>query len=256
MLPYLHLWHLQVPTFGLMLWLAAVAPPSSWTRLQARRHRRRRCGDGRRRCLLGIVGAKLWHVIDTPIEFREYGWHVLWIRPASPGTAACFSASPPSCFRAGGPHRRPAHSRSGRTCRRHRLWHRTNRLFSLRDGCYGIPTTLPWAMSFPTELSPLSRVSTPRRSMNFSLPYHRLLSLASRAKPHGTGAIVGQYLILTGVARFLVEFVRRNPKSSGIVECATCQRRLRLAGILLVWWAATRRVTDPGTAPIPVEKVA
>jgi len=25
MLPYLHLWHLQVPTFGLMLWLAAVA---------------------------------------------------------------------------------------------------------------------------------------------------------------------------------------------------------------------------------------
>ena len=26
----------------------------------------------------GIVGAKLWHVIDTPSEFREQGWHVLW----------------------------------------------------------------------------------------------------------------------------------------------------------------------------------
>ena len=25
MLPYLHIWHLNVPTFGLMLWLAAVA---------------------------------------------------------------------------------------------------------------------------------------------------------------------------------------------------------------------------------------
>ena len=25
MLPYLHIWHLQLPTFGLMLWLAAVA---------------------------------------------------------------------------------------------------------------------------------------------------------------------------------------------------------------------------------------
>ncbi len=28
--------------------------------------------------VLGIVGAKLWHVIDTPIEFREEGWRVLW----------------------------------------------------------------------------------------------------------------------------------------------------------------------------------
>jgi len=25
-----------------------------------------------------IVGAKLWHVIDTPLEFREMGWRVLW----------------------------------------------------------------------------------------------------------------------------------------------------------------------------------
>ena len=25
MIPYLHLWHFNIPTFGLMLWLAAVA---------------------------------------------------------------------------------------------------------------------------------------------------------------------------------------------------------------------------------------
>jgi hypothetical protein len=25
MIPYLHIWHYPVPTFGLMLWLAAVA---------------------------------------------------------------------------------------------------------------------------------------------------------------------------------------------------------------------------------------
>ena len=28
--------------------------------------------------VLGIVGAKLWHVIDTPIEFHDMGWRVLW----------------------------------------------------------------------------------------------------------------------------------------------------------------------------------
>ncbi len=26
----------------------------------------------------GIVGAKLWHVLDTPSEFRAIGWGVLW----------------------------------------------------------------------------------------------------------------------------------------------------------------------------------
>ena len=26
----------------------------------------------------GIVGAKIWHVLDTPSEFREIGWRVLW----------------------------------------------------------------------------------------------------------------------------------------------------------------------------------
>jgi len=26
----------------------------------------------------GIIGAKLWHVLDSPMEFREQGWSVLW----------------------------------------------------------------------------------------------------------------------------------------------------------------------------------
>ena len=40
-------------------------------------------------------------------------------------------------------------------------------------------------------------------------------------KKHGTGAIVGEYLVLSGIARFLVEFIRRNPKIVlGAVECA------------------------------------
>ncbi len=28
--------------------------------------------------VVGIIGAKIWHVLDTPQEFREIGWRVLW----------------------------------------------------------------------------------------------------------------------------------------------------------------------------------
>ena len=79
MLPYLHIWHLQVPTFGLMLWLAAVAAAFVMDRGFKRvRIDADAVGMVAVAALLGIVGAKLWHVIDTPVEFRDYGWRVLW----------------------------------------------------------------------------------------------------------------------------------------------------------------------------------
>jgi phosphatidylglycerol:prolipoprotein diacylglycerol transferase len=113
-------------------------------------------------------------------------------------------------------------------------------------------------MSFPNGIEPtLARVHpTPLYELLAGLIIGYFLWRRG-AKPHATGAIVGQYLILTGVARFLVEFVRRNPKILwGLSNAQLASAGSVLAGILLVWWAATRRVTDPGTAPIPVEKVA
>jgi len=47
-------------------------------------------------------------------------------------------------------------------------------------------------------------------------------------KQHGTGAIVGQYLVLSGTARFLVEFIRRNPK----VLWGYRMRKWRARGVL------------------------
>jgi phosphatidylglycerol:prolipoprotein diacylglycerol transferase len=65
-------------------------------------------------------------------------------------------------------------------------------------------------------------------------------------KPHGTGAIVGQYLVLSGVARFLVEFLRRNPKILwGLSNAQLASAGSVVAGIVLIWWAATRTVTEP-----------
>jgi phosphatidylglycerol:prolipoprotein diacylglycerol transferase len=260
MLPFLHIWHLQVPTFGLMLWLAAVAAAF----VMDRNFKRSgidadAVGMVAVAALLGIVGAKLWHVIDTPIEFREIGWRVLWdpagfawyggllfgisalmfqgwwarigmlktLDLASPAAAIGYGIGRIGCFLSG-------------------------------DGCYGIPTKLPWCMSFPNGIEPtLQRVHpTPLYELAGGLVIGLWLWRRG-GKPHGTGAIVGQYLMLTGIARFLVEFVRRNPKVFwGLSNAQLASAGSVLAGIGLVWWAATRPATDPDEAAAVVEKAA
>jgi phosphatidylglycerol:prolipoprotein diacylglycerol transferase len=79
------------------------------------------------------------------------------------------------------------------------------------DGDYGVPTDLPWGMSYPNGVVPtLARVHpTPIYEMLAYLAIFLILwRQRSRARP--AGSLLGQYLILTGVARFAVEFVRRN----------------------------------------------
>src|SRR5580700_3202097 len=78
MIPYLHIFGFHVPTFGLMLWLAAVCGALILDRTF------RRAGIDADAVgmvavavVAGIIGAKLWHVLDTPSEFHAEGWHVL-----------------------------------------------------------------------------------------------------------------------------------------------------------------------------------
>ena len=244
MLPFLHIWHLNVPTFGLMLWLACVAAAFVMDRGF------KRAGlDGDAvgmvaiAAVLGIVGAKLWHVIDTPMEFQEQGWRVLWdtagfawfggllfgisalvfqgwwarigglrtLDLAAPAAAIGYGIGRIGCFLSG-------------------------------DGCYGLPTNLPWGMSFPNGILPtLVRVHpTPLYEFAAGLLIGWWLWWRG-GKPHGTGAIVGQYLVLSGIARFLVEFIRRNPKVLwGLSNAQLASAGSVIVGVALIGWAATR----------------
>jgi phosphatidylglycerol:prolipoprotein diacylglycerol transferase len=66
---------------------------------------------------------------------------------------------------------------------------------------------------------------------------------------------VGEYLLLSGIARFLVEFVRRNPKVLwGLSNAQLASAGSVVVGIALICWAATRRVSGPDEAA--VEKAA
>lgn len=266
MIPYLHIGHLSVPTFGLMLWLAAVAAAI----LVDRGFRRANIdadavGMVAVAVVAGIIGAKLWHVFDTPSEFREIGWSVLWdtagfawygglvfgisalviqgwrakigglrmLDLAAPAAAVGYGVGRIGCFLSG-------------------------------DGCYGIATKLPFplGMSFPHGI-----VATPPGIRVLPTPLFELIAglligwyLWRRAgKPHPVGMITGQYLILSGLARFLVEFVRRNPKVLwGLSNAQLASAGAAIAGAALLWWAARHPVARPvlvKSAPA-VEKTA
>jgi len=249
MLPYIHIWRLSVPTFGLMLWVAAVVAAFVMDR-GFRRARVNADAVGMVAVVVvaGIVGAKLWHVIDTPLEFREQSWSVLWdsagfawfgglifgisalvfqglwsrigglrtLDLAAPAAAIGYGIGRIGCFLSG-------------------------------DGCYGIPTRLPWGMSFPDGIEPtLVRVHpTPLYEFAAGLLIAAWLWFRG-GKPRGAGAIVGEYLLLSGLARFLVEFLRRNPKVLwGLSNAQIAAASSVLAGIVLVIWAATRPGMEP-----------
>jgi phosphatidylglycerol:prolipoprotein diacylglycerol transferase len=80
------------------------------------------------------------------------------------------------------------------------------------DGDYGRPTTLPWAMSYPNGTVPTTELVHPTPIYETIL-YAAVFWVLWRVRPRGyePGVMFGIYLIGTGCARFMVEFVRINP---------------------------------------------
>jgi phosphatidylglycerol:prolipoprotein diacylglycerol transferase len=91
------------------------------------------------------------------------------------------------------------------------------------DGDYGINTTLPWGVHMMNGTDKWHRAlvmpepptaavqPTPIYELLFSLLVFWLLwELGRRVRP--VGWMTGTYLVLSGIGRFLVEFVRINPK--------------------------------------------
>jgi phosphatidylglycerol:prolipoprotein diacylglycerol transferase len=80
------------------------------------------------------------------------------------------------------------------------------------DGDYGRATDVPWAMSYPHGVVPTDELVHPTPIYE-SVAYFVIFAFlwSRRWRPHIPGSPLGQYLIATGVVRFAVEFVRRNP---------------------------------------------
>jgi phosphatidylglycerol:prolipoprotein diacylglycerol transferase len=117
------------------------------------------------------------------------------------------------------------------------------------DGDYGVPTDLPWGMSYPNGAVPTTdRVHpTPVYEM---LMYAAIFVILWRQRNRGLppGHLIGQYLVYSGAARFAVEFIRRNPR--WIVGLTTAQW-FSIASVLLGLWLMRQRITRIQVSPNP-----
>ncbi len=80
------------------------------------------------------------------------------------------------------------------------------------DGDYGIASKLPWAMGYPHGTVPTPPGVTVQptpiyETLAMCLLAYLLWKLRNRVRP---GVVLGLYLVLSGLERLLVEFVRRN----------------------------------------------
>jgi phosphatidylglycerol:prolipoprotein diacylglycerol transferase len=281
MIPFLHIGGFTIPTFGLMVACAMLA---AYFVLRADLARRgiadKNSGEAEALisfpCLAGFVGAKLYHLLESPAEFFADPVHLLfspygfaWFGGLLVGFATfafvawritrhnAASGHPVSLltiFDAGSPAAALGYGIGRIGC-----------LLS-GDGDYGIPTSLPWGMSFPNGLVPttdrvhptpiyefivacgitwwLWRLGAPGhgRSVNpeATRSSETRLATASTRRP---GEVFATYLVLTGAARFLVEFIRINPRSFlGMSNAQTAAAASVIAGIILWRWTSIRNV--------------
>ncbi len=79
------------------------------------------------------------------------------------------------------------------------------------DGDYGVPTDLPWGMSYPDGVVPTTARVHPAPVYEMIGCFALFAYLWHRRAAAPPGDNFGRYLIASGAMRFLIELVRRNP---------------------------------------------
>jgi prolipoprotein diacylglyceryl transferase len=251
LIPYIHLGHvslgrfhfdLTIGSFGLLMLLAFLA---AYFVLRADILRRGLNADPQNivaiSALLGIVGAKLYHVFESPSDlvanpFGEifsrsgFAWfggligvllalyllgrnyklsYLAMLDVCAPAAALGYAVGRIGCLTSG-------------------------------DGDYGKPTSLPWGMSFPNGLVPTTQHVHPTpiyEAIAATLIFWYLWRQGAKALrgPRPVGEVAALYLIWMGVERFLVEFIRINPKSFfGLSNAQAASLASIIAGIAIL----------------------
>jgi phosphatidylglycerol:prolipoprotein diacylglycerol transferase len=108
------------------------------------------------------------------------------------------------------------------------------------DGDYGRASDLPWAMSYPDGTVPTNQDVHPTpvyETLAMGLVAWFLWNLRDRFR---AGVLFASYLVLSGLERFLVEFVRRNDET--VAGLTTPQvESLALMAVGVVWIAVVSR---------------
>ena len=244
MYPYINIGSLHLGTFGLMLWLAAVIAT-----IVLHRNFVRNGVDADALnvvalvVIAGVIGAKTWHELQNITELRLAmkqiglpGWgHPLdvmmgflhwfqagfaWYGGMLAGIAMLMAQGWQARFK--GQLKGTLSERVGAlrmldlASPAAAIGYGVGRIGCLTsgDGDYGIATTLPWGVHMrPDALVPTTALvqPTPVYELLFSLVVFWIIWTQGR-KPRSIGWLTGLYLALSGIGRFLVEFVRINPR--------------------------------------------
>src|SRR5712664_3425183 len=243
MIPFLHLGPLPIATFGLMLGLGLVVAAYI---LQADFNRRGIHCDASLILLIagpaGVVGARLYHVLESPAEFFANPWPFIFSRFGFAwfgGFLGGFTALLILERREKIPTLTFLDACSPAAC----VGYAIGRIGCLLsgDGDYGIPTKLPWGMSFPNGIVPTTERVHPTPLYEFfiwlaiaAFLWH--MGAKALRGPKAKGEIFANYLILTGAARFLIEFIRINPRSFfGLSNAQAASAASILLGAVLLW---------------------
>lgn len=273
MIPFLHIGPFTLPTFGLMV---ATAMLCAYFVLRADLRRRGIHAEAETLVALpslaGMAGAKIYHVLETPGDlfadpigqifsttgFAWFGGLIAGIgmlvylgRKFRMPILLLFDIASPACA----------------------LGYGIGRIGCLLsgDGDYGTPTSLPWAMSFPHGLVPTTDRVHPTPIYEFiasvaiawflwrmfargagrseTRPYDEARPQThAQAREGGdarsAGHVFAAFLIATGIERFLVEFIRINPRSFlGMSNAQTVGLISTIVGIWL-WWHVSRNSTE------------
>ncbi len=117
------------------------------------------------------------------------------------------------------------------------------------DGDWGTPSTLPWAMAYPRGIygwtePPGVRVhpAPVYESLLYSAIFVYLWRLGRVPGRHADGSVLFTYLILSGAARFLIEFVRIEPRLwLGLTQAQWFGLASIVAGATALFWLRGRR---------------
>jgi phosphatidylglycerol---prolipoprotein diacylglyceryl transferase len=118
------------------------------------------------------------------------------------------------------------------------------------DGTYGVASDLPWAMSYPHGEVPTTEQVHPTpvyETLASLLIFAVLWRLRTRMPPVRLFAV---YLVLAGIERFLIEFIRRNEDALlGLTQPQLFAAAMVVAGIVLLAWRPLRQGALRAPAP-------
>lgn len=274
MIPFLHFGPISIPTYGLMvatgLMVAAYILQANINRNRTQLMKRGylNVGDEKTRGdeafliigiagITGLVGSRIYSALESPRELIEHPAILLsrfgftWSGAAIPGLIVLGLMA--RHFRV------PVLDFLDLCLPSGALGYGIGRIGCLLsgDGDYGIPTKLPWGMRFPNGLVPTTETCVqqgwPADCHVHPTPIYEFIGAALIAAylwHVGTKALRGQrisgeivwnYLILTGIARFLVEFIRLNPKVLwGLTNAQLVSMGSILLGLVLMWRIKSR----------------